>query len=79
MNANEARLKVHGTITEVLVAMAIDDDATDEEAEALAETMGDLADVIMEDLGLEVISVDEDGSMTAKLSLYVDDLDDETA
>lgn len=80
MNANEARLKVHGAITEVLVAMAIDDDATDEEAEALEEEMTELADVIMEDIGLEVTSVNEDNSINAVLRLFTDEeLEDETA
>ena len=79
MNANEARLKVHGTITEVLVAMAIDDDATDEEVESLEEEMAQLADVIMEDLGLDVSSVNEDGSINAVLRLFVDEESDETA
>jgi uncharacterized protein with PhoU and TrkA domain len=79
MNANEARLKVHGTITEVLVAMAIDDNASDEEVESLEEEMGQLADVIMEDLGLEVSSVNEDGSINAVLRLFVDEESDETA
>lgn len=79
MNANEARLKVHGAITEVLVAMAIDDDATDEEAEALEEEMSELADVIMEDIGLEVTSVNEDASINAVLRLFTDEeLEDET-
>ena len=63
MNINEARLKVHGTVTEVLVAMAIEDNATDEEVEMLEEEMSELADVILEDLGLDVVSVNDDGSL----------------
>lgn len=78
MNANEARLKVHGAITEVLVAMAVSDDASDEEVEELAEQMGELADVIMEDIGLEVIAVNEDGTMNVSLHLFSDE-SDETA
>jgi hypothetical protein len=77
MNANEARLKVHGTITEVLVAMAVEDNATDEEVEALEEEMSELADVILEDLGLEVDGVNDDGSLSVTLRLYEDE--DETA
>lgn len=79
MNANEARLKVHGAITEVLVAMAVDDDASDEEVESLEEEMAELADVIMEDIGLEVVSVGEDGSINATLRLFTDEVLDETA
>jgi hypothetical protein len=73
MNANEARLKVHGAITEVLVAMAVDEEATDEELELLTEEMGELADVIMEDLGLEVTSVNDDKSINAVLRLFIDE------
>jgi hypothetical protein len=73
MNSNEARLKVHGAITEVLVAMAVEDEATDDEIESLTEEMGELADVIMEDLGLEVISVNEDKSINALLRLFIDE------
>lgn len=79
MNANEARLRIHGTITEVLVSMAMDDNATDEEIEALEEEMGELADVIMEDLGVEVTSVNEDKSMNVTLRLFSDEEDYETA
>lgn len=79
MNANEARLRVHGAITEVLVAMAVDDDASDEEVESLEEEMAELADVIMEDIGLEVTSVNEDGSINAVLRLFTDEESDETA
>jgi transposase len=79
MNANEARLRIHGTITEVLVSMAMDDNATDEEIEALEEEMGELADVIMEDLGVEVTAVNEDKSMNVVLRLFSDEEDYETA
>lgn len=79
MNANEARLRVHGAIVEVLVAMAVEDDATDEEVESLEEEMSELADVIMEDIGLEVTSVNEDKSINAILRLFTDEESDETA
>jgi transposase len=79
MNDNEARLKIHGAITEVLVAMAIEDNATDEEADALEEEMTELADVIMEDLGVEVLSVNEDKSITVVLRLFSDEEVNETA
>ena len=79
MNANEARLRVHGAIVEVLVAMAVEDDATDEEVESLEEEMSELADVIMEDIGLEVTSVNEDKSINVVLRLFTDEESDETA
>jgi hypothetical protein len=78
MNTNEARLRVHGAITEVLVAMAVDDNASDEEIELLEEELAELADVIMEDIGLEVSSVNEDGSINAVLRLFTDEDLDET-
>lgn len=70
MNANEARLKIHGTITEVLVAMLAEDNATPEDLDEMDETMAELADIIMEDIGLEVTSVDEDGTIHTTLQLY---------
>jgi hypothetical protein len=79
MNANEARLKIHGAITEVLVAMAIEDDAPDNEVESLFEEMGELADVIMEDIGVEVVSVNEDKSISVLLRLFTDEDANETA
>ena len=79
MNTNEARLRIHGTITEVLVSMAMDDNATDEDIEALEEEMGELADVIMEDLGVEVTAVNDDKSLNVVLRLFSDEEDYETA
>lgn len=73
MNANEARLKIHGAITEVLVAMAIEDESTEDEIDSLSEEMGELSDVIMEDIGLEVISVNEDKSISVILRLFTDE------
>jgi len=61
------------------VAMAVDDDASDEEIESLEEEMSELADVIMEDIGLEVTSVNEDKSINAVLRLFTDEDLDETA
>jgi transposase len=59
--------------------MAVDDDASDEEIESLEEEMSELADVIMEDIGLEVTSVNEDKSINAVLRLFTDEDLDETA
>lgn len=73
MNANEARLKIHGAITEVLVAMAVEDEATEDEIESLVEEMAELSDVIMEDIGLEVVSVNEDKSINVVLRLFTDE------
>lgn len=59
--------------------MAIDDDASDEEIESLEEEMSELADVIMEDLGVEVNSVNDDKSINVTLRLFTDEESDETA
>lgn len=59
--------------------MAVDDDATDEEVESLTDEMAELADVVMEDLGVEVVSVNEDKSISVVLRLYSDEESDETA
>lgn len=67
MNIHEARLKVHGTIVDVLVEMAAEDDS---DIDALEEEMGYLADVLLEELGLDIISVDKENKMTATLVLY---------
>jgi len=77
MNVNEARLRVHGAITEVLIEMIAEEDATDEELEELGDQMGELADIILEDIGLEVTSVNDDGIISATLSLYTDLFEDE--
>ena len=66
-------MRIHGTITDVLVAMAVEDDSGDEEVAQLADDLGDVADIILEDLGLEVLSVENDGSITVKLRLFVDE------
>jgi len=72
MNANEARLKIHSAITEVLVSMAVEDDSTDEEVEAFGEEMSEVADLILEELGLDVVSVESDTKMTVTLDIYED-------
>ena len=67
MNIHEARLKVHGAIVDVLVEMAAEDDS---DIDALEEEMSYLADVLLEELGLDIISVDNENKMTATLVLY---------
>ena len=79
MNTNEARMKIHGAITEVLTIMAAEDDTTEHDLVDLEDQMAELADVLMEDLGVEVQSVNEDGSINVVLRLFSDEIDDETA
>ena len=62
----EAKIQIYETIIDVLVSLAVEDDAT-------AEEMSELADILMENLGLEVDSVEEDGSIKVTLRLYEGD------
>lgn len=75
----EAKIQIYETIIDVLVSLAIDDDATDEDIDQTAEEMSELADILMENLGLEVDSVEEDGSIKVTLRLYEGDEDGESA
>ena len=75
----EAKIQIYETIIDVLVSLAIEDDATDEDIDQTAEEMSELADILMENLGLEVDSVEEDGSIKVTLRLYEDNEDDDAA
>lgn len=75
----EAKIQIYETIIDVLVSLAVDDDATDEDIDQTAEEMSELADILMENLGLEVNSVEEDGSIKVTLRLYEGDEDGESA
>lgn len=66
----EAKIKIYESIVDVLVSIGVDDNMTDDDVEELAEEMAELADIILETLGLEVDSVGEDGSIKATLRLY---------
>ena len=78
----EARLIVHEILTEIMVSLAVDDETTDEEVAEFEEDMGDVANLMLEALGFEIVSVDnEDGTQfTAKLEIVegdqLDGLDD---
>lgn len=75
----EAKIQIYETIIDVLVSLAVEDDATDEDIDQTAEEMSELADILMENLGLEVDSVEEDGSIKVTLRLYEGDEDGESA
>ena len=79
MNTNEARMKIHGAITEVMTIMAEEDGASEQELIELEDQMAELADVLMEDLGIEVQSVNQDGSINVLLRLFSDEINNETA
>lgn len=75
----EAKIKIYETIIDVLVSLAVDDDASDEDIDLAAEEMSELADILMENLGLVVDSVEDDGSIKVTLRLYEGDEDGEAA
>ena len=75
----EAKIQIYETIIDVLVSLAVEDDATDEDIDQTAEEMSELADILMENLGLEVDSVEEDGSIKVTLRLYEGNEDDDAA
>lgn len=76
----EARLDIHQFVTETLTALSfdIDDDTTDEDIEALEALMSDISSVLLDALGLEVLSVDDETGQTytVKLTLLGDTLEE---
>lgn len=79
-NLAEARLDIHDFVTQTLTALSfeIDDDTSDEDISELEELMSTITSVLLDALGLEVLSVDDaDGqSYTVKLTLLEDGPDD---
>lgn len=73
----EAKIDIYETIVDVLVSLAAEDEATDEDVAELSEEMAELADILLETLGLEVDSVEEDGSIKVTLRLYDGEEDEE--
>lgn len=74
----EARLAIHDIITEILVALAVDDETTDEEVAGFEEDMGEVASVMLDAIGLKVLSVDG-AKLTCELEIIdgdpLEDLD----
>jgi hypothetical protein len=75
----EVRLRVQDLIMEILVALAVEDDTTDEEVSVLETDMTEVATLIVESLGLEILTVDnEDGNkFTASCEILESELADE--
>jgi hypothetical protein len=75
----EVRLRVQDLIMEILVALAVEDDTTDEEVSVLETDMTEVATLIVESLGLEILTVDnEDGTkFTASCEILESELTDE--
>ena len=68
MNTYEARLTIHKHLVTEFLGLLTDE----EKGEGAGEVLDDfraLADTVIQALGIEVISTDDDGSMTAKLVL----------
>jgi hypothetical protein len=71
----EARLKVHDLLVDILVSLAVDDETTDEEIATFEEDMGGVANLMLDSLGFKVISVDnEEGTrFTAAIEIIEGD------
>ena len=72
---DEARLKVHDLLVDILVSLAVDDETTDEEIATFEEDMGGVANLMLDSLGLKVASVDnEEGTrFTATIEIIEGD------
>ena len=76
----ETRLKVRDLLMEILVSLAVDDETTDDEIATFEDDMGGVADLMLDSLGFQVVSVDnEEGTQfTAKFDIIEGDpLDDD--
>jgi hypothetical protein len=76
----ETRLKVRDLLMEILVSLAVDDETTDEEIATFEDDMGEVANLMLDSLGFQVVSVDnEEGTQfTAKFDIIEGDpLDDD--
>ena len=75
----EVRLRVQDLIMEILVALAVDDDTTDEEVAVFETDMTEVATLIIEPLGLEILTVDNEGGtkFTASCEILESELADE--
>ena len=73
MNISEARLKIHRQILDVLVSLALDDTTSDQEIADLEEDMAEVAELIMENIGLEIQSVDDESIVKATLNVATPD------
>lgn len=71
----EVRLSVRDLLMEILVSLAVDDETTDEEIATFEDDMGEVADLMLDSLGFQVVSVDdEEGTkFTAKMEMIQGD------
>jgi len=71
----ESLLKVRDLLMEILVSLAVDDETTDEEIANFEDDMGEVADLMIDSLGVKIVSVDnEEGTQfTAQFELIEGD------
>lgn len=71
----ESLLKVRDLLMEILVSLAVDDETTDEEIANFEDDMGEVADLMIDSLGIKIVSVDnEEGTQfTAQFELIEGD------
>lgn len=71
----ESLLKVRDLLMEILVSLAVDDETTDEEIANFEDDMGEVADLMIDSLGMKIVSVDnEEGTQfTAQFELIEGD------
>jgi hypothetical protein len=72
MNEHEARLSVAELIRDVLADLAIEDGMSPDEVADLTVAMTDMAEIVLEALQFEIVSVDGD-TATATVWLRPDD------
>jgi len=75
----ETRLKVRDLLMEILVSLAVDDETTDEEIATFEDDMGEVANLMLDSLGFQVVSVDNEAGtqFTVKFDIIEGDPLDE--
>lgn len=71
MDSYEARLNIIDRISEILLDLAGDDEVSQQELEEMRDAMRDAAEVLLEGIGFEVVSVDAKDVITATIDLAV--------
>ena len=71
MNEHDVRLRVVREFRDLLVALAVEDGVDEAEVLGIEESMTDAADLLLEAIGFEVVSID--GTVvTARITLPAD-------
>jgi hypothetical protein len=69
MSPTDARLEGIRRITELLVELSAEDGMSPVESRDLADSMGDVAEMVWDRLGLEVLDASDPSVVTARLRL----------